>query len=71
MEQVSATGNGSPERRRVFEGALGDFDRKIGKVAPIAARAGQNANIMARAEERARHRRADEAGRSGDEAQAR
>ena len=40
MEQVSATGNGSRQRRRVFERALGDFDGKIGEVAPITTRTG-------------------------------
>jgi hypothetical protein len=71
MEEVSETGDGSRERRRVFERAFGDLDRKIGEVVAIASRASEDANRMAPVEQRARHRRADKTGRSGDEAQAR
>ena len=71
VEQIPATGDGARERLRVVQRALGDFDGKIGEVAPIALRAGQDANVMARLQQRARHGRTDEPGRSGDEAQAR
>jgi hypothetical protein len=47
MEYVTTTGNGTRQRRRVFQTALGNLYRKTSEVAPIAVWASQDANIMA------------------------
>jgi hypothetical protein len=50
MEQIPATGNRKRKRWRVFQRPLDNLNCKIDEVAPIAVRAGQRANIMARSQ---------------------
>ncbi len=71
VEQVPAAGDGAGERGRILHRALGDFYRQAGEVAAVAARAGQHPHATAAVQQCPRHRRADEPGRPGDEAQAR
>ena len=67
MKQRPATGERRPEGLRAAEIALHQLRIEALEVAPVAATPHQQAQPMATRDQRARDRRADEAGGAGDQ----
>ena len=69
MKEMARPGHGPVEGGRIAEIALDDLEIEAGEIGARALRAHQGANPVARRDQRARHRRADEAACASNEGQ--
>ena len=67
MEEVAGARHGAVEGSGVAHIALDDLQIEAGEIVPRALGAHQSADLMARRDQGAGHRRADEAAGAGDE----
>ena len=69
VKHIAAARHRRRQRGEIVERALGDLDLQPFEVAPVAVRPRQHPHLLAAAQQRPRHRRADKPGRAGHQAQ--